>query len=220
MRLRERKAARWLLDLFFPTRCAFCGRIMEWDGEEICASCQQSLPWTEGTNAPVEFCDICLSPLHYREGVRRALLNYKFRKGMHCSTLFGTLMSQCLADRGEGGDVVVWVPLSKKSLRKRGYDQSELLARRVGQMMGLPVVGALEKVRRTAVQSRQKGAAARRANVLGAYRVRPEAELSGLRVILVDDVVTSGATLSECAACLRMAGAKEVTALTFATAGH
>ena len=214
-----RKLTDWLLDLLYPPKCPFCGRLLERDEEGLCARCQTALPWTEGADEPVEFCDLCLSPLRYRDGVREGVHRYKFRGGQCHSALFGTLMAQCLTDRGTGGDAVVWVPLSKKSLRRRGYDQSERLARRVGELTGLPVIGALEKVRHTAVQSRQRGDSARRANVLGAYRVREGVDLTGLRVILVDDVVTSGATLSECAACLRMAGAKEVTALTLAVAG-
>ena len=88
----------------------------------------------------------------------------------------------------------------------------------MGEERGLPVLDALEKVRDTATQSRLERDSQRRANVLGAYRVREGVELSGLRLVLVDDVVTSGATLSECASCLRMAGAESVTALTLARA--
>ena len=208
-----------MLDLLYPPKCPFCGRILEAGEEGLCARCQRSLPWTEGYNPPVDFCDVSLSPLHYRDGVRRAVHRYKFNYGRVHSRLMGEFMTQCLRDRwAEPVDAILWVPLSKKHRRRRGYDQAELLARRVGELTGIPVWDGLEKVRDTRTQSRIGQDSSRRANVLGAYRVRENVDLTGKRVVLVDDVVTSGATLSECASCLRMAGAESVAALTFARA--
>lgn len=213
------KLIQRFLDLLYPPKCPFCGRILERGEEGLCARCQRSLPWTEGHNPPVDFCDVSLSPLHYRDGVRQAVHRYKFNFGRAHSCLMGELMAQCLQDCwAEPVDVILWVPLSQKHRRRRGYDQAELLARRVGELNGIPVVDGLEKIRNTGTQSRIGKDSARRANVLGAYRVRDGAELTGKRVVLVDDVVTSGATLSECASCLRIAGAESVAALTFARA--
>lgn len=213
------KPMKWLLDLIFPPKCPFCGGLLERCEQGICDRCQPVLPWTDGENDPVEFCDVSLSPLRYQGSVREAMHRFKFLRGQEHGDLFGTLMAQCLHDRlEEPVDAVVWVPLSRKSLRRRGYDQAGLLARRVAEEMELPLLSALEKVRDTSVQSSVKGDAARRANVTGAYRVRDGIELNGKRVVLVDDVVTSGATLSECALCLRLAGAECVYALTFAKA--
>lgn len=210
-----------LLDLIYPPRCPFCGRVLNRGEEGLCSSCQKSLPWVEKPGKTVDFCDACLSPLWYREGVRRAVHCYKFRGGREHSRFFATVMAQSLSDQwAEPVDAIVWVPLSKKHLRRRNYDQAELLARRVGELTGLPVVPGLVKVRETATQSHIVKDAQRRANVLGAYAVAPGAELAGKRLVLVDDVCTSGATLSECAACLKMAGAESVTGLTFARAGE
>lgn len=213
------KPIQTILNLIYPPKCPFCGHVLERGEADLCFRCQRSLPWTEGQNAAVDFCDVSLSPLKYRDGVRHAVHRYKFNYGRIHSKFLGTLMAQCLHDRwSEQVDAVVWVPLSKKHRRKRGYDQAELLARRVGELSGIPVLSALEKTRETATQSLLEKPSERRANVLGAYRVREGAELKGKRVVLVDDVVTSGATLAECAACLRMAGAKQVIALTLACA--
>lgn len=210
-----------LLRLLYPPKCPFCGRVLEAWEDGLCARCQRELPWTEGPNPPVDFCDVCLSPLWYRNRVREAVHRYKFNHGRTHSRLLGTLMAQCLCDRwSEPADFILWVPLSKKHRGKRGYDQAELLARRVGEVAGIPVLDGLEKVRDTATQSRLEKPSERRANVLGAYRVREGVDLTGKRVVLVDDVVTSGATLSECASCLRMAGAEGVAALTLARAGR
>lgn len=212
------KLAGRLLDLLYPPKCPFCGGLLEPGEEGCCLPCRAALPRAEGVKT-VDGCDACLSPLRYGGGVRDGIHRLKFGGGHIHAKLFGELMAQRLWENGnQTADVVVWTPLSRRSLRRRGYDQSELLARRVGELTGLPVEAALEKIRDTGVQSQAGEDAARRINVHGAYRVRPGADVAGRRIILVDDVVTSGATLSECAAALRRAGAESVTALTLARA--
>lgn len=208
------------LDLLYPPKCPFCGRVLERGEEGWCASCQEELPWTEAKDAKtVEFCDTCLSPLWYRDNVREAMRRYKFQGGRVHAKLFGQLMAQCLQDRWDGSiDLITWAPLHPKRKRKRGYDQAELLAQRVGELTDTPVENTLEKIRATSVQSQTGEDEARKANVQGAYRALPDLDLAGKRVVLVDDVATSGATLAECASALRQAGAGPIVGLTFARA--
>ena len=214
------RALRFLLDLLYPPKCPFCGRVLERGEEGWCASCQEELPWVEpGEIRAVDFCDACLSPLWYRDGVREGMHRYKFGGGRGHAQLFGLLMAQCLQDRWkEPVDFITWAPLHPKRRRERGYDQAGLLARRVGELTGLTVESTLEKVRATAVQSEISEEEARRANVEDAYRALPGLDLAGKRIVLIDDVVTTGATMSECAAALRQAGASSVVGLTFARA--
>ena len=215
------KLFRALLDLLYPPRCPFCGRVLERGEDRMCALCRRELPRTDGSGKTVAGCDLCLSPLHYRDGVRRAVHRYKFKGGAGLAGLYGELMAQCLSDRRDGTiNLMTWVPLHPKRKKRRGYDQAELLARRTAELRGIPAVSTLEKIRHTGVQSRQRTEADRRANVEGAYRALPGPDLTGKRVVLVDDVVTTGSTLAQCAACLRSAGAAAVVALTFARAGH
>lgn len=212
-----------LLDLLYPPKCPFCGRVLERGEDRMCVLCRQDLPWTDGPDRRVEGCDLCLSPLHYRGGVRDAVHRYKFKGGQGRADLFGELMAQCLSGRRDvAADLVTWVPLHPQGKKRRGYDQAELLARRVAGLCGMPAAATLEKVRFTGVQSRQATGADRRANVEGAYRALPGLDLAGRRVVLADDVVTTGSTLAQCAACLRSAGAAAVVGLTFARAqaGH
>ena len=210
-----------LLDLLYPPKCPFCGRILERGEDRMCVLCRRDLPWADGPGPAPEGCDLCLSPLHYRDGVRRAVHRYKFKGGAGLAGLYGELMAQCLSGRRDGADdLATWVPLHPKRRKRRGYDQAELLARRAAELCGIPAEATLEKVRVTDVQSQQAVEADRRANVEGAYRALPGLDLTGRRVVLVDDVVTTGSTLAQCAACLRSAGAAVVVGLTFARAGH
>jgi ComF family protein len=112
-------------------------------------------------------------------------------------------------------DAVTWVPLSGRRRARRGYDQARALAARVGEVLGLPVSPLLVRVRDTAPQARRTGAERRR-SMQGAFRSSGRA--SPARVLLVDDVLTTGATAAECARVLRAAGAREVALLTAARA--
>lgn len=215
-----KKAKNWILDLLFPPKCPFCGTILRKPEELLCAACQRELPWLTGKEAErtVDFAKVCLSPMAYREKVPEAVRRYKFRGVRAYAEPFGVLMAQCVRDRGlEGLDGVTWAPLSKKRLRARGYDQAKLLAAQVAKDLELPLLPTLDKLRHTRPQSGIEQDAARRANALGAYGRKEGLSLEGKRLLLVDDVVTSGSTLSECARLLCQGGA-EVCCLTLAQA--
>lgn len=211
-----------LLDLLFPPKCPFCQKILDDPRAPVCPACQPALPWLSGQGAErkVEFADGCFSPLAYRDQVREAVQRYKFTPVPAYGAPFGLLMAQCLMDHlSQAPDLLTWAPLSSRRLRERGFDQARLLARRAGQRLNVPLVPTLKKVRHTRPQSSLEGESARRANALGAYALLPQIDLAGKRVVLVDDVVTSGSTLSECARLLRQAGAAQVFCLTLAQAG-
>lgn len=204
------KIGAWLLDLLFPIKCPFCGKILRDPESVVCAICQQQLPWLTGDTGQrsIEFALGCCSPLAYRDKVPQAVKRYKFKRVRACSVPFGRLMCQCIQDHVPGNfDGVTWAPLSRRRLRKRGFDQAELLAREIGKGLGLPVFPTLKKTQHTNPQSHLKDEAARRANALGVYELLPEAQIAGKKLLLVDDVVTSGATLGECARLLKQAQA-------------
>lgn len=210
-----------VLDLLFPPKCPYCRKILDEPRAPVCPDCRPKLPWLEGMagERKVDFADGCFSPLAYREAVPGAVRRYKFGRVRALGKPFAALMAQCLGSRLPGGaDLITWAPLSKKRLRERGFDQAELLAREVGRLLSVPAAPALEKTRNTNPQSELEEESARRANARGAYALLPGIDLSGKRVVLADDVVTSGSTLGECAALLRRAGAAEVWCLTLAQA--
>ena len=215
------KLWEWFLDLLFPQKCPFCQKILEDPRSPLCPDCQGKLPWLSGAEAcrQVEGTAGCLSPLAYRDGVPEAVRRYKFPGNPSYGRPFGLLMAQCAGDNlKEPVDLVTWVPLSQRRRRKRGFDQARLLAETVAGELKLPARPLLEKVRDNGPQSRLEDDGERRANVKGAYRLRPGEELSGLRILLVDDVVTTGSTLGECARTLDAGGAAKVWALTLAQA--
>ncbi len=215
---------RRLLELLYPPRCPFCAKLLRPEEKGgLCETCARSLPWTRPEDTPhaVDFCDGCAAPLWYRGVVADGIGRYKFQGRRSYAEAFGALMAQCARRSwGDGPELVTWVPLSAKRRVQRGYDQAGLLAKYAARSLGLPAELLLEKVRDTGVQSRLHEESARRANVQGAYRLRPggEERCANRSIILVDDVVTTGATLAECAACLKLAGARQVLALTLTRA--
>ena len=216
MSVRERA-----LDLLFPPKCPYCQKLLDEPRAPVCPRCQASLPWLEGRagERKIDLADGCYSPLAYGEMVREAIHRYKFHRVRALGRPFAALMARCLADRlPDGADLICWAPLSRERFRERGFNQAELMAREMGRLLSIPAGPALEKVRDTRPQSELEEESARRANARGAYALLPGADLTGKRVVLVDDVVTSGATLSECAAVLCMGGAKQVLCLTLAQA--
>lgn len=202
-----------VLDLLFPPKCPFCRAILAQPEALLCPDCQKELPWLLGREAEraVDFADGCFSPLAYRGRVPEAIQRYKF-SGVRCyQHAFGTLLAQCVQDHLEDPlDYLTWAPLSRRRLRERGFDQSELLARVAGERLCVPILPTLKKTRHTHPQSELGEESARRANALGAYELLPGVNLEGKKLLLVDDVVTSGATLRECARLLRQAGAQRV----------
>ena len=210
-----------LLDLLFPPRCPFCGKLLRAGEGGLCAKCQEALPWLTGSQGEqrLEFVSCCVSPLRYQGEVRRSIHRYKFEGIRGYAGVYGTLIAQCVSDRLAGRyDLITWVPLSPKRRRERGYDQAMLLARAVAAALDGEAVETLSKVRHTDAQSGLKGEAERRANVLGVYEILDGEALAGRKILLIDDVATTGATLSECARILRTAGAEDVVCATLARA--
>lgn len=202
-----------VLDLLFPPRCVFCRDILISGDVGICSRCQNELPWIVGQEAEqkLEFVSLCVSPLWYQSDVRDSIRRYKFHDNSGYAKTYGRLLAQCITDHLAGKyDLITWVPLSAKSLKKRGYDQSMLLAMATALELNEIAVETLRKTRNTDTQSSLKDDSARRANVLGAYDIIDPELVEGKQILLIDDVVTTGSTLSECARILLTVGAKDV----------
>ena len=207
-----------LLDLLYPPRCAFCHRLMDRTGDGVCAQCLQKLPLTGPVGCAQKLTHIerCVSPLYYERTVRDSLHRFKFGHLTGYAGIYMRFMVKSIDETAISCDSITWAPVSRKRLRRRGYDQSRLLAEKLAAYFGIPCQRMLCKIRDTKQQSLMPSAEARRANVKGAYTaVHPE-NIRGKTILLVDDIVTSGSTLSECAGLLKEAGAELVYAVTVA----
>ncbi len=205
-----------LLDLMFPPRCPFCRAILKDHETLLCGSCRRTLPWTSGATQKQSFRHVesCVSPLFYDGEVRRSLLRYKFGGLSVYAPKYAELMCGCVEENGLSFDLISWAPLGRKRLRKRGYDQAKLLALALSERLGRPCEQLLIKTKDNPPQSGTGSAEKRRANVAGVYRVTEPSFVKDRRILLVDDIVTTGATLGECAKALKAAGAVSVCAAT------
>jgi ComF family protein len=211
-----------MLDLLLPPACPGCGR----EGVAVCNGCLPFLARRRDEPAGVPLGLAASQPrglvqlewcCSYSGVARAALAALKYDGELRLVEVLAEQMSARWARAGIGGDVLVPVPVHAARLKQRGFDQAELLARATGRMLGLPVTTVLERATRTAAQHRL-GRRARAANVGGAFTAKASAErqISGRWVVLIDDVVTTGATFSGCAAALYAAGAHAVSGLALA----
>lgn len=202
----------WFLELLFPSKCTFCREILDEKHTDICPKCQKELPYTKnGGLLKGNFFTACISPLYYEEKVRDALLRYKFHRMTVYADCFGSLIAECAEEYIDSHvDIISWVPLSRRRLRKRGYDQARLLAMEVSKRLEIPCVPTLKKTRHTKPQSRTGDMAKRRSNISGAYTAINKEMIEGKRILLIDDIVTTGSTFSECSRILGLAGADRV----------
>ncbi len=191
-----------MLSLIVPKRCAFCRRPHP-DG--LCADCRDELPWRRNP-----YDGVVVAPLLYRGTVRQALHRYKFRGVSGNAKVFGELMAAATRSAGVEADAVTWVPCSFARRWTRGYDQAKKLAQSLGRHLSLPAEAMLRKTRHTRSQTKMPDSEARRANVQGSFSVRAKTTLTGRRVLLVDDIRTTGATLDVCKTILLNAGAENV----------
>ena len=201
-----------ILDLLFPPKCVFCGRILRLRGDGWCDKCVESLPYAlNGGRRNGDYYDFCISPLYYRGAVRKSILRYKFRGASGYADAYGKILAECI--RGEQDavyDIISWVPLSGKRKRSRGYDQAMLLALATALELNDVAVETLRKPRDVQAQSSLGSASERRANISGAYEATDAELIEGKSVLLIDDIVTTGSTLDECACVLLSAGASRV----------
>ena len=198
-----------LLSLIFPARCTLCGKITA-GGRRVCNSCMKHNP--PQAHFPLlvepEFSLFCVSAYEYEGQARQAILQYKFRGKKEKATGFAQALTLALPPRWQTADVVCWVPISHQRRRERSYDQSELVARKVAKAIGRPCRKLLQKVVNNQPQH-ELNADQRWENVRNVY-LADNKQCQGKTILLIDDIVTTGATMLECASCLLRAGAKEV----------
>lgn len=213
-----RKIGEGILEWVYPTKCVFCHKLMESRAQIVCPACRKSLPYTHGAAAEQKLPRIekCVSPFYYEGFVRDSLLRYKFNGLAFYSEIYTEFLVKTIDERAVSCDIITWVPLSWQRKLKRKYDQAQLLAEAAAKELGVECVRLLRKRRNIRAQSLTGDAGARRRNIAGAYvAVDPEL-IRGRNILIFDDIVTTGSTLSECAKVLKKCGAASVTAATVA----
>jgi ComF family protein len=219
-----------IIDFFFPQRCIGCGKF----GALLCANCCQKLPKIlppfcqkcgrhESSGVLCSSCwgqrtaiDGIRSTFRFDGTVRLAIHALKYRSVKLMADYLAGLMADYLRENRLPGDILVPVPLHNRRLRERGYNQSVLLAQKLGKIASLPVIeNQLYRLKDSLPQARTGTVEERRRNVEKAFVSRKEA-VFGKQLILIDDVCTSGATLEACAAALKAAGAVSVWGFTLA----
>ncbi|MDQ2867829.1 MAG: ComF family protein [Verrucomicrobiota bacterium] len=235
------KIGRGAVSLFYPPLCAVCQQAIEAD-EFLCSDCQAKAP-----RLSPPFCRRCseqfagaidgefecancshrelafesaVSAYRSRGLVRFVILQFKYSRQLQLRHPIAAWLEEAMQDaRFEGltFDALVPVPLHPAKLRERGFNQALLLAEILSEKISLPVLPALERTRYTTTQT-VFDRTARMENLRGAFRLRKDASVAGQRLLLVDDVLTTGSTLSECASVLRAGGADSVHAVTAARA--
>ena len=227
------QAGRTLLDALYPLECAGCGG----SGKIICDRCAENLPLLAPPYCRVcaaysefELCQACAqsgrqfdgvrAPYRYEGSIRQAILALKYGGIKAAAPQLGDMLADYLEANPLPGDLVAPVPMHTSRRRERGYNQAELLARRVAGRCDIPYqADLLARTRRVDPQAGMTSAASRATNVADSVVVSPDNEVSGRQVILVDDVATTGSTLNACSAALKEAGAATVWCLTIAVVG-
>ena len=200
-----------MLNLIFPKKCLLCEKILSKEELDLCHTCREDTEFFPEVKNTLSFVAGWTAMWYYKENVRHGILRYKFYGKRSYANGYARLLGMKLLreDRADF-DVMTWIPISEKRRRKRGFDQVELLAQHLGVELGIKPQPLLKKIRDNPAQSGIVGQAERRANVLGVYQVVDPEAVRGKRVLLLDDIVTTGATAGECARVLLTAGAKEV----------
>ena len=208
-----------ILHFLFPPKCVLCQKVLSEEETDLCRSCRELQPEYPGNKIKVSFLAQWTGLWYYKENVRLSILRFKFYGRRSYGESYGRLLAMKLQRDGwDDTDVLTWIPISRRRKWIRGYDQVQVLGTVVARELGTSLVPTLRKIRHTKPQSTMGSAAHRRANILGAYEVIDPELIRGKRILLLDDIITTGTTASESARILLTAGAKEVKLATLAVA--
>ena len=229
--------AEKILDLLFPPRCAFCDEILSPGQKGICADCLEKLPLIREpfcmkcgkmlAGGEKEYCGDCEKNRHlfyasravlgYDERVRRSIYRFKYSGRKEYAKAYAALAGEQLADwiGSVNPDAIVPVPLHRSRYRRRGYNQSQLLAKELAKLTGCPLEdGLVIRAKKTRPQKRLD-LAGREENLKKAFKIRRN-DVKLNRVLLVDDIYTTGSTMDAVTECLTQVGVKRVYGLTIA----
>lgn len=234
-----KKIKNHLLDIFFPKFCLGCGK----EGTFFCQDCQSCLEILENSFCLCENpkrlpepgkCDNCrtkkLDGLYFAVSYQNRLVKKMIQEFKHepfikdlAEPIANLVVNHILLlkeeNRSKKGDVLIPIPLSRKKLKSRGFNQSEEIAKKLSKELEIPVIAdCLIKIKETPAQT-ELSREERRENIKGAFEIKEKEKVQDKKILLVDDFYTTGATMEEAARILKEAGAKEVWGITLAREG-
>ena len=203
-----------ILDLIFPDTCFYCGKL----GKIICNDCLKkiNIPYLFKKLNNEDF-DYVFCGSYYKNEIRNMIHSFKFHKKAY---LYKYFIKLCLRDKKiyeflRKFDCITYVPMHYKKQIKRGYNQSELLAKELGKRLDLPVLKCLEKIKENKVQS-LLSEKERVQNVKGVYKICGSIDIKGKNIILVDDILTTGSTAKSCSKILKTCKPKTICVFSIA----
>jgi ComF family protein len=235
-----KRVTSYILDLLYPPRCIFCGILLPVGTKlEICDTCYEKMPMVGG-----KVCETCGQPMdepygpeqcldcrkttlyfiqnlpvyEYKGIVRQAIMKLKFYNKKRVARTLGILMADKIKQMTSlpKFDIITYIPLSKKRLAQRGYNQSKLLCSVIAEELNFPISeNVLWKVKDTPPQS-TLNRDERQHNIKNAFMVKDKYSIKDMIILLVDDIYTTGRTVNECSRLLKKAGAKEIYVVTAA----
>ena len=229
-----------VIDTIYPEKitCVFCGEeIFDENEYSTCKNCEKTLPRITGKicqkcgepiNNMANYCENCKNSKHlfeksrsafvYQDKVSGGVLNLKFNNGKYYSKPFAHYLADLYKEHKYDCDLIIPVPIHISRLKERGYNQSELLAKELSEILNLQLdTQSLVKVKKTKNQA-ELDFKQRHSNLEKAFKVTSKKQICGKNILIIDDVYTTGSTISECSKELKKAGAKSVCALTIAHA--
>ncbi len=211
----KRETKRKLISVIFPERCPYCRDVIK-PCEICCEDCLTNMP-QKVYRKLVGGRYRVISALPYKDSYKAAILRVKFGKKKQYAYQLAKLMAIKLLEEYESSafDVITFVPLHAETLKERGFNQSELLAKHLSEFTDIPCEALLKKTKKNKPQHNVT-ADKKEKNVKGVYRATDKTLISGKKILIVDDIVTTGFTLAECAKTLDKNGAEEICGLTFA----
>lgn len=206
----------FLLDIIFPNFCPICGNFIKWD-RFCCAECYQKLEFTgseicSGCGKRHCICDevsydYAYTACYYCENAINCILTMKKSQGSNAAVIFGNILADKILNSPHRFDMIIPVPMAYLKAEERGYNQAEMVSRIIGKRLGIPVNNKILG-RDMSFIEQHKLSAKERASTLKYYYIKKYENLEGIRVLLCDDVLTTGNTVCRCAELLRELGAE------------
>ena len=200
-------------DSIFPVRCPYCGKVIE-RSEYACTDCKKKFPQRAITRYAIGG-HICASVFPYDGIFANGVKRFKFNNNAYFAKQLSVVLVMAILEiyQDKKFDLITCVPMHKDGLRERGYNQAELLAKECAEIMKIPYINTLEKFRKNRTQHSIK-ASERADNVKGVYRISDKSVVKDKNILIIDDIITTGHTLGECARILLKNGCGSVSCAT------